>query len=261
MSARERQPRPRRCADFDGIATSYDRGRALPLEALNAWRDAAAPFVPKGPQAVMLDLGAGTGLFSYPLAGWFDMRVVAVEPSEAMRLQALSKAPDPRVGWVAGKGERIPLRDESCDAVWISTVLDHISDLSRCTDELRRVLRPDGRVLIRDAFADRLDGISLFRFFPEAREVMEATGLRLEETLEAFGGNGFLLESLQTVDQVTAPSLEAFYERVSWRADSSLRSISDEAFRRGMDAIKETMEREGDRVPVVGRLDLVVLRR
>jgi len=158
--------------------------------------------------------------------------------------------------WIGGDGERISLREGTCDVVWLSTVIDHIPDLARGAAELRRVLRPQGRVLIRDAFADRLDGISLFRFFPEARRVMEATGLRLEEAIDAFSGEG--LESLQTVDQLTAPTLQAFNERVSWQADSSLRSISDEAFNRGMDAIRKAMRREKSPTPVVGRLDLLV---
>lgn len=36
----------------------------------------------------MLDLGAGTGLFATAIASWFDVAVVAVEPSAGMRHQA-----------------------------------------------------------------------------------------------------------------------------------------------------------------------------
>src|SRR5918911_742976 len=77
--------------DYDGdIATVYDRGRAIPLDGLTAWRTALARYLPPASGLPVLDLGAGTGLFAVALAEWFGVEVIAVEPA-AMRRQALRR--------------------------------------------------------------------------------------------------------------------------------------------------------------------------
>jgi ubiquinone/menaquinone biosynthesis C-methylase UbiE len=250
----------RRPADFDRMASSYDRGRSLPPEALGTWREAMAAFVPEERHVVVLDLGAGTGLFSHSIAHWFNVRVVALEPSEGMRREARRKPADPRVAFVGARGEWIPLRDGTCDAAWVSNVIDHIQNLVRCAQELRRVLRPPGRILIRDAFADHLENVSLFRYFPEAREFAQATGRRLEETIEVFAEAGFQLEALRQVEQRSAPNLAAFHDRVRSRAFSVLQAISDEAFARGLEELRAEASSASATDPVVSRLDFVVLR-
>jgi ubiquinone/menaquinone biosynthesis C-methylase UbiE len=101
----------------------------------------------------VLDLGAGTGLFSVAIAQWFGTEVVAVEPSEGMLRQARTRA-HPQVTYIGGLGEQLPLRDGCCDSAWLSTVIHHLSDLAACAGELRRVVRPGGWVLIRNAFPD-----------------------------------------------------------------------------------------------------------
>ena len=70
--------------------------------------------------------------------------------------------------YLAGHAAAIPVGDGQCGSAWLSTVIHHIPDLRACARELRRVLHPGERVLIRSAFPGRLDGITLFRFFPEA---------------------------------------------------------------------------------------------
>jgi ubiquinone/menaquinone biosynthesis C-methylase UbiE len=54
------------------------------------------PWRPDGGGPV-LDVGAGTGQFAAAIAGWFGVRVVAVEPSSGMRGQAALAHPHPGV--------------------------------------------------------------------------------------------------------------------------------------------------------------------
>ena len=51
------------------MAAAYDAGRATPLQWMESWRRAVAPFVPA--PGVVLDLGAGTGIWAEALARWF----------------------------------------------------------------------------------------------------------------------------------------------------------------------------------------------
>jgi ubiquinone/menaquinone biosynthesis C-methylase UbiE len=161
--------------DYDQLAAAYDHDRAVPLEALEPWRTALAAYLPPASGRPVLDLGAGTGLFAAAIAQWFDTEVVAVEPSEGMRRQAHTTRAHPRVAYVGGRGERLPLQDGCCDSAWLSTVIHHLSDLAVCAGELRRVLRPGGWVLVRNAFPDRPEpGSRLFTFWPAARAILPA---------------------------------------------------------------------------------------
>jgi ubiquinone/menaquinone biosynthesis C-methylase UbiE len=244
---------------YDGrIATVCDRGRAVPLDGLAAWRAALARYLPPESGLPMLDVGAGTGLFAVALAEWFGVDVLAVEPA-AMRREALRKRPHPRVTYLAGHAATIPVGAGQCGSAWLSTVIHHIPDLRACARELRRVLHPGERVLIRSAFPGRLDGITLFRFFPEARQIAESFP-SIAATVEAFAAAGFASEVLESVPQVTADSLRAWCERVRLRADSTFRPLDDAVFARRLAEAERAAADETRARPVVDLLDLLMLR-
>ena len=130
--------------------------------------------------------------------------------------------------------------------------------------ELRRVLRPGGLVLIRQAFPGRLNKISLYdRFFPGAGQNMVSEGVlpTVERVTAAFAGASFGLEALRTVAQVSAPSMAAYRDKVRRRADTGLRLLPDEEFAAGLAALDRAVEAETIPAPVVDRLDLLILRR
>ena len=156
--------------DYNRMAAVYDLGRSLAPEGLEDWRASLRRYVPQRADLIVLDVGSGTGRFSTAFAEWFDAQVVGVDPSEGMRREALRKATDPRVSFVAGLGEALALRDAICDCAWLSTVIHHMNDLTLCARELRRVLRGSGTILIRGSFPGRLDHITVFRFSPKPAE-------------------------------------------------------------------------------------------
>jgi ubiquinone/menaquinone biosynthesis C-methylase UbiE len=245
--------------DYDRMAASYDAGRALSLEGLEGWRAALAAYLPPPGGLPVLDLGAGTGLFATAIAGWFDARVVAVEPSAGMRRQARLARPHARVVWVGGRAERLPLRDGCCGGAWLSTVIHHLGDLPHCARQLRRVLRAGGQVLIRSAFPGRHHGITLFRYFPGAGRIAEGFPT-VEATVAAFEAAGFAFEALRQVPQMSAPSLRVAVERVRRRADSTLEPLPDREFAAGLAAMERAAAAEATPTPVVDQLDLLVLR-
>ena len=55
-----------------------------------------------------------------------------------------------------GGVERIPYADESFDAVVTTQVLEYVADIPGALAEMRRVLRPGGRVLVLDTDWDSL---------------------------------------------------------------------------------------------------------
>lgn len=246
--------------DYDQLAAVYDRDRAVPLEALEPWRTALAAYLPPASGLPVLDLGAGTGLFSAAIAQWFGAEVVAVEPSEGMRRQARTTRAHPRVAYVGGLGEQLPLRDGCCDSVWLSTVIHHLSDLAACAQELRRVVRSGGWVLIRNAFPDRSEpGTRLFTFWPAARAIL-ARAPTVQATIATFTDAGFTLDRLEQISDQSSASLKEAYDRARVRADSLLRLLPDAEFFKGLEALERAAAAETTLTPVIRRLDLLVLQ-
>jgi SAM-dependent methyltransferase len=124
---------------FDDVAIAYERGRPR-YDARTI--DAIAAAAGGGPR--LLDVGAGTGRLSGPLLEkGFD--VVAVEPLDAMRaILAAHIGPDRAL---AGHAEDLPLPDASVDGAVCSDAW-HWFDGPRAADELARVVRPGGGVVV-----------------------------------------------------------------------------------------------------------------
>jgi ubiquinone/menaquinone biosynthesis C-methylase UbiE len=207
----------------------------------------------------VLDLGSGTGIWSLLLAEWFNVEVVGIEPSSGMRGEAIRKRSHPRVRYIAGEAEHLPLKDGACAAVWISTVVHHVPDLQAGAREVRRILQPGGPVLIRSPFSGRHQGILWTYFFPSALQIAERRHPSVEATVKAFSVAGFDKKSLQGVSEITASNLKEYADRIETRADSSLKLISDEEFGRGLGELRKSAENESS-TPVTTVLDLLVLR-
>ncbi len=244
--------------DYDVVARDYVAGRGLDADGLAGWRAAAAPYLTNLALPIV-DVGSGAGQFSPLLAEWSGAAVVGVEPSGGMRSEAGAKNRHPRVRYLAGDAEHLPLDNRSCGAAWISTVIHHIPDLAAAAREIRRVVAPGGLVLIRSAFPGRWSGVSLFQFFPEAGVVIE-TFPSIELVGRVFGEAGFRLERVEPVPQVSVPNLAAMRPRAALRADTTLRGIPDGAFADGMARLDAAIAAGRGNERVIDYLDLVVLR-
>jgi ArsR family transcriptional regulator len=96
------------------------------------------------------DLGCGTGQLAAALAP-FVARVIAVDASAAM-LQAAKKRLQgfENVELRRGDLEALPIDDARLDAATLGLVLHHLAEPERALVEVRRVLKPHGRLLIVD---------------------------------------------------------------------------------------------------------------
>jgi ubiquinone/menaquinone biosynthesis C-methylase UbiE len=96
----------------------------------------------------VLEIGAGTGasLPHYERAS----RVVALEPDPSMAKRLPEKVAAARVPVevVAGSAEAIPYADESFDVVVSTFMLCSVADPAAVLAEARRVLRPDGKLIL-----------------------------------------------------------------------------------------------------------------
>ena len=96
-----------------------------------------------------LEIGAGTGYFSLNMlqAGVIAHAVCTdISPGMLETLRANARRLDLDVETVVCDAEQLPFADESFDLVFGHAVLHHLPDLDRAFGELRRVLRPGGRL-------------------------------------------------------------------------------------------------------------------
>lgn len=105
------------------------------------------------PAEQVLDVGAGMGPGAV-LAAKAGARVVAVDPTPFMRLvlgvRRLWQRSRNRMEILDGTAEQLPVPDASVDAAWAVNAMHHWSDLDAAIGELRRVLRPGGRLVLVD---------------------------------------------------------------------------------------------------------------
>jgi len=253
----------------EGTAAAFKAARELPRDGLGEWREAVGRHLRPAPGMTLVDVGAGTGVFSAAFSDWFGIRVVAVEPSAAMREHIPRTS---SIGARAGDAGTLPLADAAADGAWLSLVIHHIPDLAGAAREIRRVLRPGAPVLIRQAFPDRYepsgpltrDAIETVRWFPETAR-MAATYPSLDETCAAFAAAGFHREALEQVRDWKTTGLADLLSRADTlrRADTTMRSLSDDEFRRGKERLRRAVrhaEAGGARKPHGNWLDLLVLR-
>src|ERR671920_754723 len=100
-----------------------------------------------GARGAVLEIGGGTGA---NLAHYRDVeRVVVAEPDPFMRRRLARKLEDARVPVEvsAARAEELPFPDGSFDTVVSTLVLCTVPDQEAALDEVRRVLRPGGRLL------------------------------------------------------------------------------------------------------------------
>ena len=137
---------------FDRIAPVYDAMNRVMTAGLDQrWRRLTAEVAVREGDRV-LDACCGTGDLAVAdlRAG---ARVVGLDFSERMLERARRKSAE--VEWVRGDLLELPFEDESFDAATVGFGVRNVADLERALRELRRVLRPGGRLGILETTTPR----------------------------------------------------------------------------------------------------------
>jgi demethylmenaquinone methyltransferase/2-methoxy-6-polyprenyl-1,4-benzoquinol methylase len=172
VAAAEPSPAAERTADgvrrmFDRVAPRYDLANTVfSLGQDRAWRRAAARAAGLAGGQTAVDVACGTGALTRELAAsapaatvlgvdfsWEMVRRAAAvtagrpgHPPGVPRTPPAEAGPDP--AYLVGDALRLPLRDASVDVVTIAFGLRNLPEPGRGLLELRRVLRPGGRLVI-----------------------------------------------------------------------------------------------------------------
>jgi ubiquinone/menaquinone biosynthesis C-methylase UbiE len=161
------------------------------------WVEAPHPFITRrrlreilepAPGDRILEVGPGTGYYALEVAEWigpagslsvFDLQPEMLDHTMRGAADRGLENVEPR----QGDAQDLPYPDSSFDAAYLVTVLGEIPDQDAALRELRRVLKPDGRLVVGELMGD--PHVVLFR---RLREHAEAAGLRFERRLGGFLG-------------------------------------------------------------------------
>lgn len=162
-------------ARFEKWALSYDRSRLnefvffptvrVVLEEIAFWQSmggvtAERPFR-------MLDVGCGTGtLLALVAENPLAEKLVGLDYAEEMVRRAAEKFTgsqnSAKLSAVRGDAERLPFPDESFDIVTCCNSFHHYPHQADAIRGFRRVLRPDGVLILVDGFRDNVIGWVVF---------------------------------------------------------------------------------------------------
>jgi demethylmenaquinone methyltransferase/2-methoxy-6-polyprenyl-1,4-benzoquinol methylase len=130
---------------FDRIAPVYDAmNRTMTVGLDGRWRRITAEAVVR-PGDVVLDACCGTGDLAIAAAR-AGGRVIGLDFSERMLERARRKAP--ALEWVSGDLMALPFEDATFDVATVGFGVRNVESLDVSLAELRRILRPGGRVAI-----------------------------------------------------------------------------------------------------------------
>jgi len=241
---------PTTCCDTDPARNSaqrvgYDSAEidAVPTGA-NLGLGCGAPIahLELRPGETVLDLGSGGGLDAFLAAERVGPagRVIGVDMTPQMIERARDNARSAGLSQVEfrqGRLEQLPVDDDSVDALTSNCVINLVPDKRRVFEEIRRVLRPGGRLVVSDIV---LDGR-----LPEAveRDLVSYIGcvagaMRREAYFEMIERAGLTrIEILKDVDFLAAASgqtpekLSELLQRTGVSADELRGKVRSVTFR------------------------------
>lgn len=149
---------------FDEVAKHYDiTNTVLTGGLVHVWRKVTKDAVVSKPGVKVLDLAAGTGTSSasYAEAG---ADVVACDFSIGMMREGKKRYPE--LDFVAGDATALPFADNTFDVTTISYGLRNVVDTRRALEEMLRVTKPGGKVVIAEFSRPTNDAFrGLYHFF------------------------------------------------------------------------------------------------
>jgi len=215
---------------FATVAPRYDnlRKEETTAEVLE-WLAEALRFT--GGEA-FVDIGCGTGSTTAALARRFALDAVGVDRSPEM-LAAATAQGCAECRFVRGRAESLPLVDDAFDRALMQTTV-HLMDRDRAFPEVRRVLRPDGRLVVFTVNPAGVDDFWLADWFPSYAAIDRARFPDLETLTGELSRAGFADTTAQRRTRTMRFTRDRALAMLRGRFASSFAVISDDEYQAGL---------------------------
>ncbi|MHA1152886.1 MAG: class I SAM-dependent methyltransferase [Alphaproteobacteria bacterium] len=226
--------------NYDGLARQYAQHRSTLPEITEALLQGGSLTR----DSRVLEVGCGTGNYIRAIESAVGCACWGLDRSGEMLGHA--RAHSSGVEYSIGDATRLDFADESFDFVYSVDVIHHLGAKDQYYKEAYRVLGPGGRLCTMTHSEELIRrSMVMSRFFPEAIETNLARYPRIAElwTWMRDAGFGDLAE-----DTITSPFEIADSDCYSAKAYSTLHTIPQDAFERGL----ARLERELTAGPVTG---------
>lgn len=199
---------------FDGVAKRYDfLNDLLSLGRTKAWRKVVTSIIDPKPGMKILDIAAGTGSSSRPLADK-GAEVICLDFSEGMLASGRKRNPD--LTFVQGDALKLPFPDQEFDVTTISFGLRNTHDAGAALAEAHRVTKSGGKIVIAE-FSHPTNPIFRVIYMRYLMRALPVIAKKVASNPEAYI---YLAESIQAWpnQQRLATIMEgAGWSRIAWQ--------------------------------------------
>ena len=244
--------------DYDEIAHLYDEPSRDHTADPNLLTFLEERGTAVGSDLRVLDIGCGTGK---QLAADHEqlptVRLIGIDRFHAMLRRGQTRCP--LAGWIQADAAAMPLGSGSVDYATSQFSYPHIRRPRELLVEVFRVLKAGGRFAMTNIDPWSMPGWLVYRYFPEAEELDRQDFVPIERFLAVMGDVGFEDVRVTRTDVSRDERLDDFLVYVSARHRASqLMAISDAAYNRGVERLREAVANAGMR-QVVERSEFVLV--
>lgn len=204
---------------FGRIAKRYDLGnRVISLGRDKAWRRQAVAKLAPTAKDDLLDIGAGTGDLTLLMAK--EARsVTALDFSHPMVVIGQRKATEAglarKVSFVTGDALHLPFPDESFEGIATAFTVRNLAKMEQGFAEMRRVLKPGGRLVCLE-FTNPRSRIIRFFYRPYLHHILPVLGGILTGDGAAYRYLARSISAFPSVESLAEAMRATGFARVEW---------------------------------------------
>jgi 2-polyprenyl-3-methyl-5-hydroxy-6-metoxy-1,4-benzoquinol methylase len=147
------------------------------------------------PGGLLLDVGAGDGRFIRAARALGDWTIVCTEYSPAKISSLADQGFDARQGEI----DEVGLAPGSADVIWASHVIEHMPDVEGFLAKARRLLKPDGVLIILIPSSESLRARLHLTTWHLVNPPGHLWGFRPSTLRNVLSNNGFVVRRIQEV--------------------------------------------------------------
>jgi SAM-dependent methyltransferase len=193
---------------------------------------------------LVVEVGCGTGRLTLPLSAMTAAHVIGLDAETRMLEVARSKDTAGRIEWVRGSAYRVPLDDGAAALALMVMVVHLLRQRGRAFTEVRRILRPGGRLSVWTFTPRHVEDFYLNAFFPSIA-VIDRPRFPSVATLSAeLTRAGFESVRVDVRDEPKELDIAEVVDRVRGRYISTLAMLPPLEYRLGLQQLEEMLAQD-----------------